>query len=285
MKAKSGKAGIEQLAHIDKKDYVKGCISSLSTIYSLQEGDLKYEFLVRPKPGASSLFVMFSGDALRKKYQPPVFQRWTWSKYFPGHCVYFSDPVLHLDPSIGLGWYSGTKDQDALETIVKITSEIAAHFQIDKQKIASYGSSGGGFASLRFIHLLGGGTAICINPQIVAYKYHAKHFNKYVEICYPGMAAGDVIKKYSGRLDLTALGGEMARQRIIYIQNLQDMHHVQEHFKPFCASLGDDTPMEPGSSLPDFHKILFNDPGGHAKGESPDEFKRAMELLASNQRK
>jgi len=279
MRTKSGKVGIVELAHIERKNYVRGQISNSSAIYLHEHGGLKYEFLVRPKTNASSLFVMFSGDAIRKKYQPPVFQRWTWSKYFPGHCVYFSDPVLHLHPNIGLGWYSGTKDQDVLNTILKVTIEIAEHFQINKRHIVSYGSSGGGFASLRFINLLRGGTSICINPQIIIYKYLPKHFNRYTKICFPDMSQEDVIRDFSSRLDLTTLAEEMKNQSIIYIQNLDDIHHVEEHFKPFCACIGDMNPLESQSNLPLFHKILFNNPEGHAKGESADEFKQAMEIL------
>lgn len=283
MRKKSGKVGITELGHIERKNYEPRNLSNSSIIYSTEEGGLKYEFLLRPKKKSSLLFVLFSGDAIRKKYQPPVFQRWTWSKYFPGHCVYFSDPVLHLNPRIGLGWYSGTKESDTLAKIARIVSEIASHFKVDATNIVSYGSSGGGFAALRFTSLMGQGISICINPQITTYKYLPRHFNKYVEVCYPGMIAKEVIEKYQSRLNLIVLWEKMRSQRIIYIQNLNDIHHVEEHYKPFCASIGEDKPLEQSSSLSSFNKVLFSDPRGHAKAESAEEFKRAMQILENLQ--
>lgn len=280
MRNKSGKTGITELAHIDKADYQCSAISkSSSTIYTLDRDGLRYEFLIRPKQKTSSLFVLFSGDAIRKKYTPPVFQRWSWSKHFPGHCIYFSDPILHLNENIGLGWYSGTKEQDALGTIVMIVREVADYLGIAPENIVSYGSSGGGFAALRFTHLLGQGATICINPQITTFKYIPRHFRRYLRVCYPGMTAEDVIEAFSEKLSLISLGDRMRNQKIIYVQNLLDNHHVEEHFKPFCACIGDENPLDESSSLPYFKKILFEDPKGHAKGESAEEFKRAIELL------
>ncbi len=283
MRKKSGKVGITELSHIERKDYEPSALSNSSAIYLTEEGGLKYEFLLRPKKKSSLLFVLFSGDAIRKKYQPPVFQRWSWSKYFPGHCVYFSDPVLHLDPRIGLGWYSGTKESDTLTTIARIVNEIASHLKVDSGNIVSYGSSGGGFAALRLTSLLGQGVSICINPQITTYKYLPKHFNRYVDVCYPGMSTEEVVLRYPDRVDLTTLGAKIKRQRIIYMQNLDDTHHVEEHYKPFCASIGEQNPLEQSSSCSNFNKVLFNDPRGHAKAESAGEFKRAMQILENLQ--
>lgn len=282
MRKNSGKIGIEQLSHLPHLEYVPSQIKMQNkAIYSVLRDSLTYDFLLSTKSNSDKLFVLFSGDALRKRYNPPVFQRWSWSKHFPGHCLYFSDPVLHLSKSIGLAWYSGTQEADPLEEIAKITLEIADSLGILPANICTYGSSGGGFAALRFTSIIKSGFTICINPQIKVYSYLGKHFDKYLDICYPSYTEDQVLHKFIHKLDITHLKEQVRRQQIIYVQNRLDFHHYQEHYLPFCEAMGDLSPTIETSNLSNFRKVLFDNPEGHAKAESSVEFERAINILQS----
>ena len=282
MRKNSGKAGIEQLSHLPHLEYIPSRIKTHNNaIYTVLRDSLTYDFLLSAKSNADRLFVLFSGDALRKRYKPPVFQRWSWSKNFPGHCLYFSDPVLYLSESIGLAWYSGTQEADPLEVIAQITLEIADSLGISPENICTYGSSGGGFAALRFTSIIGSGFSICINPQIKVYSYLRKHFDRYLSVCYPSYSEDQVLQKFIHKLDITHLNEQMRNQQIIYVQNRLDSHHYQEHYIPFCKSIGDTTPAMETSNLSNFKKILFDNPEGHAKGETSVEFERAINILQS----
>ncbi|WP_218240971.1 hypothetical protein, partial [Pseudomonas sp. 2822-17] len=55
-------------------------------LYTYKYEGFEYDFLYKPSQ-EKRLFVLLSGSANRSKFTPPVFQRWSWAEYFPGHCL------------------------------------------------------------------------------------------------------------------------------------------------------------------------------------------------------
>lgn len=112
----AGKVSLSSLSHIPQfeiNDQIN-CDLKTPTLYLEKEGKHRIDYLWQPNLEHDRLFVLFSGNAMRSKNDPPVFQRWSWSKHFPGSCLYVSDPSLYLSKDIGLAWYSGADTFDPL---------------------------------------------------------------------------------------------------------------------------------------------------------------------------
>lgn len=276
---RTGKVSGAMLTEISKSDWSDGTdIPSEPTLYSFETAGRKFDFLLSPKgDSANRLFVIFSGDAVRKKNAPPVFQRWTWASLFPGHCLYVSDPALYLDDTIGLAWYSGDRGLDYLEVIASLVRNVASKLTVAEEDIYAYGSSGGGFASLRLLHFMANAKAVVINPQTSIARYEFKSVERYFNICLGCENREVALTNFSERIDLTQFPARLKGRKIAYIQNEQDNHHILEHYVPLMNSLGlkpHHAPDHP--TLPRFH---FSHEGGHRAAETPEIFNQVMEKI------
>jgi hypothetical protein len=274
----SGKISGEKLSQIKHIDW-DGSLSALGdepVALSEKFSNFRFDYLWRPSlENKSRLFVLFSGDAQRDRNNPPVFQRWTWTPYFPGHCLFVSDPSLFLDKSLGLAWYCGTSHFDPMPRIIDTVRRIASNLGVDNKNIFAYGSSGGGFASLRMAALFPDICAVVVNPQINITQYEFK-VERYLRSCFDGRNREEAIKDFP-RLNILEYGDVLRERRIIYCQNILDVHHYEFHFKPFCLAMHSD-PTENISEGP-FRKILFAHEGGHPKAETPAVFDTAMNII------
>jgi len=250
---------------------------STNTLYFKALDGFQLDYLWAPKPDAKRLFVLFSGDAMREKNHPPVFQRWTWSSFFPGHCLYVSDPSLFLDDTLGLAWYSGTAEFDPMPKIIEAVCSIVENFAISRKEIYAYGSSGGGFASLRFAAMLQDAKAICINPQTDITKYKNFGAKKYLRIAFNNLEKEKALEVFPERMTLSFYRDELMNTKIVYIQNDLDQHHYDDHYKPFCEFLNQ--PNFENTSNGNFRRLIFSHEGGHKKAETPEVFAKAMSIV------
>lgn len=138
-------------------------------LFYFEENGFFYDFFYCPQPGAKQLYVVFSGAKGRDTHLP-MFKRQSWNGYYDADTLYASDPIFRKYPEIDLGWYTGDGDTYPLERIAKMTTQLKK--QNNYAEIYAYGSSGGGYAALKFAEFLPC-CAIAINPQInpMAYGY------------------------------------------------------------------------------------------------------------------
>lgn len=275
----SGKTTLAQLKEVERTELSTATRLPEEKALIMRESreGLRLDYLWKPNPGARRLFVFFSGDALRSKNDPPVFQRWTWSSFFPGHCLYVSDPSLHLDSQLGLAWYSGTKDVDPMPAIIDRVSWVAGQMNLHHEEVYAYGSSGGGFAALRMAALMPGAGVVAINPQTSILDYHGKAVEKYLRVCFGETDREAAFSRYPDRLSVLEHCERLRGRKLIYIQNTLDTHHLEMHFKPFCRLMG--VPPLQNESEGNFRRLLFSDEGGHGKAESQQVFDRAMQII------
>lgn len=256
----------------DSNDFYEN-LDSCSLIREVVSG-VQYDFLWAPKENADKIFVFFSGDILRKKNSPPVFQRWSWAKFFPGSCLYVSDPTLVKYSQLTLAWYLGDAQFDPMEYICSFISELASKLGVLNKDIVLYGSSGGGFAALRSVCFMNDQKIVAINPQIDLSQYDNKSFDKYLATCFDGVNRDNAFSALKGKSDIRSIVPSIGRSKIVYVQNDYDLHHYNIHFKLFCDSLGEDYNVE---TLDDkFCKIIFSHPDGHGKAETQEAFDKIL---------
>jgi len=275
----SGKIGIERLAHIRTEALTQETSYAVeaSILYSESVSGFQFDYLWYPNTQHRRLFVFFSGDALRKTNNPPVFQRWSWARHFPGSCLFVSDPSLYLNPDLGLAWYSGTTDFNPLPVISERVGHIAQQLGLAQSDIYAYGSSGGGFAALRFAALNDDVGALAINPQTSISAYKSSNVEKYYSTCFSGLSRVEMTNKFPLRTSLLALSEKLRGKRIVLAQNTEDTHHLKSHFTPFCTAMG-----VPADHAPDDSRLrwlFFTVEGGHKKAEDSETFQKIIALV------
>lgn len=234
--------------------------------YRLMVGHQQFDMLWCPKPGSMRLFVFLCGDIQRAKTPPPVFSRWSWADNFPGHCLYIFDPTVYALP-LTLAWYCGTSDFDPAYTVARIVNDVCQSKDIQEENVFLYGSSGGGFAALRFSLFFPGSVPIAINPQIDITTFHLPSADGYLRKAF-GLTREEARKRIPERVNLFAHIDAFRRRRIIYAQNLLDPEHYENHYLPFCAALKACKSYNTDQDL--FHRVTFSHPGGHAAGETSE---------------
>lgn len=218
-------------------------------------------------PGSDDfLFVMLTAAIDRKRHMLPAFNRWTWAGkgVFPGHVLCISDPTISVDNALGLGWYFGDQDRDAVETLAVIVKNFSIKLGVNADKIVIWGSSGGGFASLALASKIQGASAVAINPQVRVLEYEPKHaVNKFMDVCLRNRDAAALGQTIVGRLDMGVRWQQVTDSRVIYVQNIKDTHHYEVHFKAFCSDINFSA-VDEWSPCRKFYFHLYDDPRGHA---------------------
>ena len=276
----AGKGGSKELGDLDVLEY-DNCLKTPNqeAVYKFVEDGVQCDFLWKPKKNASRLFVLFSGDAKRSRYKIPVFQRWKWADHFPGHCLYVSDPSLYLDAELSLAWYAGSEEMDPLSQISRCVKQICTQMKIQPEDVWTYGSSGGGFAALRMANILPEAGLIAVNPQTKITHYHIdSRVNHFLQRAYHNMSRAELDQNYSHKVDLLAQAEVFKGRRIIYMQNVLDQHHYEDHYVPFFEELHGLGEVAVNSK---FKRLLFYRDGGHAKAENTEVFQAAMDLVES----
>ena len=236
------------------------------------EGE-QYDFIFAPKPETKRLIVFFSGDARRTTFDPPVFQRWSWASKFPANCLYFSDPALYKQSDLGLAWYAGNNGGDYLTHIAKVVRDVASAIGVDHGGVFSYGSSGGGFAAIRFARYYEGLRVIAINPQTDLSRYATKWTDRMSRACYDVESLASVPREEHYKFTALDLDTLSRAQEIFLAQNTVDTDHYENHYKPLKNY------MQSTKYAARLTTFEFSDESGHAGAENSDTFNRIIEIL------
>ncbi|TDA95377.1 hypothetical protein [Halomonas marinisediminis] len=210
--------------------------------YLIRRDGVDFEFLLQNASRISSkkLFVLLSGARDPNRHPLPKFDRWKWVDKFPGAMLNVSDPSFYKkEEGIRIGWYTGPRDHSYIESITSIVREFAGCLGIQNKDIIFYGSSAGGFAALSMGCHVNESTSVCINPQINVLKYNLNHVvNNFLKYVYQA-ERGDLTDQDMLRLDVSRLFKKAETAKCLYVQNVLDVHHYQDHYKYFIDCNGE----------------------------------------------
>lgn len=188
------------------------------------------------------LTIGFHGAIDRDRKHLPFFERFASSDGFPGSVLLLCDASLYASPTLRLAWYLGLAEAD-LEPHVHDTIAAAVRAS-GATRLVFHGSSGGGFAALKFASRYDGATAFVINPQTDATRYFERLSAMMLDACFGGISIDEARIRYSDRMSCVArYASARPRTRIYYLQNRSDRFHLEQHMKPFqqaIASLRED---------------------------------------------
>jgi hypothetical protein len=198
---------------------------------SVRKDGFRYDFRLNRRRTADHLIVALHGGVAGAR-ELPVLARWKQDSYFRAPILSFFDPLIHEHPNIPAGWFVGDLARDA----------IAAQLSIDSDRVVFVGGSAGGFGSVRLACALGGAKFISINGQTRIIDYYPSGHEPFSAVFDPAHTPHENAALHESRWS-TPPGLEKALQgsaplRGIVIQNVNDKHHFERHYTPFCARFG-----------------------------------------------
>lgn len=182
------------------------------------------------------LTVIYQGALERDKHRIPFFHRLASRKRSPESFIVFADPTLELAPDLGLAWYIGAADHDPIEACLSIVKR--AQDEAGAQAVAFAGASGGGFAALQQSAEYPGSVAVAFNAQTDVYKYYPGHRKRLLAAAFPGHTPESARDLYERRLSVLPRYREPLNNRVRYVMNQRDAHHVEKHLQPFADIFG-----------------------------------------------
>lgn len=211
-------------------------------IYTLEYGDLTLDINLNLDKKSDYIYFCFAGAKPLDK-GVPYFNRWTWSHIFHSNIVSISDPTLSNFNKLNIGWYLNKGEIDIYEKLAFFIRKIANKLGYSENQMILYGSSAGGFASLKCAPYLPNARVISINPQTDISKYFKQHYSALIRFL-PNLE--DELISVSGRLD-----------NVLLCQNVVDEFHYDNHFMPLIKK------------NPFIKHYIYNHENGH--GSEPSE--------------
>lgn len=200
-------------------------------------GPLDITALYAPKE-SRTLIVSFHGSLQRSKFQLPRFEWRRSLAPLDAAQLFVSDSSLHLNGSMQLAWYIGSKEQDFTSDVVGLIKDIAAAAGYDR--ILLTGSSGGGFAALAVSRRIDGSVAVCFSPQTRVGDYRNSVVRTFYRIAFPGMGGYAAVERaHRSRFDLRHLYATTPDINFVrFVQNTRDPDHYSKHYTPFAEAHG-----------------------------------------------
>ena len=231
--------------------------------------------------GSRTLVVSFHGALDRKLFSIPRFERLRSLLKYRVNSLYFSDPSLHIDPSLELSWFTGWKNVNVHRDMASWITQSAE--ALGSERIVLTGSSGGGFAALMVGSYLPDSVVIAYSPQVDIRLYEADgkypHAAKrsYLRHVWPELVQGQDIAKFNfattwnesieERTSAVARYSQPRDTQILFVSNTRDIHHHQVHLPALRDALGND----PGR----FQVLTYAGPEGHHP-PGPAEFDQGL---------
>lgn len=259
IKIKREKVNLEELSvlhDLDQDVVVDGC---------------EIPVLLKKKESAKKLFIFLNGSVSLKTQEVyyPYFSRVPLSDKFEGNCLYIYDQSLNMEKNYTLGWYRGVGECSLHDKYIKLIQKFIDELGIKYKDVVFYGSSGGGFAALKFAESFPKSTAVAINPQINCLAYNnIKAVEKFK----------DTFLDYSDKSQVEIDSSKFSKRgaKFIIVQNKQDIDHYENHFKPFWKRISRNT--EGYDSAYHNYALLYDHESGHG-GEPLEVFEQVKKLL------
>jgi len=229
-------------------------------------------------------YIIFNG-ALNKNFKRyPTFHRHTWSPKLGSNTLNIYDASVDPSEDYLLGWYHGTQKRPLCNDIQAIVNLLKEQKNLHNGDLVFYGSSGGGWAALRYASMFPGSLAVAVNPQtnILKYQYESSIL-KFLSKSYPGMERKQVESALSSELKIDhrpfVRNTTELKSRFIIAQNTVDEHHYQHHFLPFWQNFST-SPTGGWDSMEHNYAIIYDHPSGHS-AETDDVLSKIQEMIAT----
>ncbi len=267
------------IKNIKHKSYVDCNIDFINgkNTYSIFENEMRFDFYL-DKKNSKEIVVMLPGaiDRSKKIYN---FQRHSWSNDVDYSLLSMLDPTVREDNEISIGWFQGLGDNYAGDNLVKLLKKLFFKNNVDESDVTFFGSSAGGFSSLKLANDFPCSKIIAINPQIYIYNYSENEFSKLLKYTFFNEDKNNVINKNKDRLSVNIDFTKRAAP-IYYYQNTSDLHHMSKHLEVYLATLNNnDFQVVENNKIAELKKlnVLFYEDS--ESGHSPPNKMKTIEII------
>lgn len=182
------------------------------------------------------LSVRFHGAINRSKSTLPLFQGIGADSSSGANYLIFQDPTLDLDRDLTLSWYLGDSEINLYEEMARCIQTVQA--QVGATSLLLIGNSGGGFAALQVASYLPDSVSLVVAPQTDIHSYFPQNQDRVIAACFGSREALEARTDVAARMSVLRRYTELKTlPRVVYVQNMQDTHHVENHQMPFAAML------------------------------------------------
>lgn len=202
--------------------------------YSVHVDGIYFPFYAHIKESNRKALFILPGDISPTKPRPN-FQRFSWSESINANVFSIPDIATLDDDAPTLCWCQGKDGQNYYELLSILVQEIIKNLKIDEKDIIFFGSSAGGFGSLKMAEFFPKATIWAINPQIYLYKFHGDQFNTMLNYAYNNLSKEEVLDKYKDRFEIN-IDYSQRKNPVIIWQNIQDRHHYNQHLLPYLEN-------------------------------------------------
>ncbi|WFP16729.1 hypothetical protein [Citricoccus muralis] len=209
-------------------------------IVTVDHHNVPIDLLVAPHP--SDTAIVFFHGAIEKHFTLPVLSGLGISGGLNANRIFVSDPSLILEQRLLLGWYAGNRHQvDLQDALTRILDHVFT--LLGAKRVVFFGGSGGGFASLYYASRFENSLALPFNPQTSIRRYLDRAVVMYMNLAFNAHAPRSrrlAYKPESIVSDLCRWYGTPRPPLVGYMQNLNDVSHVNRHLRPFLRQSHED---------------------------------------------
>jgi len=208
---------------------------------SVSRDGFRYDCRLNRRGKADHLIVALHGGVANARAIPAL-ARWTQHAYFRAPILSVFDPLLYEHPGLPGGWFVGDLTRDATESIAEIVRRIASEINIEPKRVVFVGNSSGGFAAIRLASTCRGAKFISINGQTRIVDYRSAGSKPFSAAFDPSRTPEENAIRHEKRWSTPPMLEDALRSeastRGVVIQNVNDAHHFESHYKPFCLRFG-----------------------------------------------
>lgn len=175
-------------------------------------------------------YVVFVPGRTRREKPLPSFQRRTYNDDLAANVICLSDPSLFFARDLGIAWFVGDKNAHYASGIANL---LKVYFgQFPEARVLIYGSSAAGIPAFHIANVIESQCMLYLNNvQTNASRYFPQHYHYMINCAFKNLSVADFESKYFSRINICNV--ERRFEKMIVTQNLADVFHFNNHFKPF----------------------------------------------------
>ncbi|MEN9657380.1 MAG: hypothetical protein RL571_845 [Pseudomonadota bacterium] len=208
--------------------------------YTITDGSINHDVYIKKSPSGSKQLIILGQGAVDKTKIQPDFQRVSWAKDIEHNIIICSDPTIN-DTNLNIGWFQHSIKTNYFYWFSLLVKSIAVKLDADVINPVLFGSSAGGFTTLMLSTYFKNPWLVINNPQTNWTNFHKEKVQDVLHTIYDGISLDDYREKYKERHDPIYLFLKKNYiPNIIYMQNIADRFHYENHYKPFISKITSD---------------------------------------------
>lgn len=183
--------------------------------------------------GSDRTLAFFHASLAQTVARLPVFLGLSVSADVTANRLFVADPAHYASDDVVIGWFLGTSRWvNYQKLLIDLLAVVQARH--GRERMALFGPSAGGYASLFYSSFLPGSIAIPVNPQTDLGLRSDAEIRPLCKHAWDlDVTLYDPFRHVPAVKELLGIYSRPTSNHVLYVQNNQDRSHVQLHMDPF----------------------------------------------------